>query len=69
MEHDISKIIIDIRQAKKWTQERFAQEIGVSFSTVNGWERKRRKPQPFLEKAILQLADKLNIYSKARKEG
>ncbi len=56
MEHDISKTIIGIRQFKGWSQERLAQEIGVSFSTINSWERGRRKPQPFLERAIMKLA-------------
>ncbi|MDP8218064.1 MAG: helix-turn-helix transcriptional regulator [Candidatus Theseobacter exili] len=58
MEYTIPQTILRIRQHKNWSQERFAQEIGVSFSTVNAWERGRRKPQPFLKKLILQLANK-----------
>ena len=58
MSQDIAKMILEIRIKNGWSQERLAQELGVSFSTVNAWERGRRSPQPFLEKAILRLGKK-----------
>jgi len=41
------------------TQEQFAREVGVSFSTVNQWENARRRPQPYLLKRLLEMADSL----------
>lgn len=37
------------------TQEQFAREVGVTFSTVNLWENGRRRPQPYLLKRLLEL--------------
>jgi transcriptional regulator with XRE-family HTH domain len=37
------------------TQEQFAHEVGVTFSTVNQWENGRRRPQPFLVKRLLEM--------------
>ena len=54
---DIPSLVLRIRKATGWTQEQLAQEIGVSFSTVNSWERGRRTPQPFLLKILLELLD------------
>jgi len=54
---DTPSVVRQIRKATGWTQEKLAQEIGVSFSTVNAWERGRRSPQPFLLKRLLELMD------------
>lgn len=35
-----------IRSILGWSQERFAREIGVSFCTVNRWERGKTTPSP-----------------------
>lgn len=35
-----------IRSLLGWSQERFARELGVSFCTVNRWERGRTRPSP-----------------------
>ena len=45
-----------LRRARELTQEQLAQEIGVSFSTVNVWENGHRRPQPFLARRIVELA-------------
>jgi len=37
------------------TQEQFAREVGVTFSTVNLWENGRRRPQPYLLKRLLEM--------------
>ncbi len=37
------------------TQEQFAHEVGVTFSTVNQWENGRRRPQPFLLKRLIEM--------------
>lgn len=42
------------------TQERFAQEVGVSFSTVNQWENGHRRPQPYLLRKLLEMQASLD---------
>lgn len=41
---DFSDRIKQMRKAVYLSQESFAKEIGVSFSTVNRWEKGRTKP-------------------------
>jgi DNA-binding transcriptional regulator YiaG len=36
------------------TQEQFAQEVGISFSTVSRWETRRGKPSLHLRTAVLK---------------
>lgn len=57
---DIPNLIHAIREANHWTQEKLAQEIGVSFSTVNCWERGKRTPQPFLLKKLQEMAAQID---------
>ena len=35
-----------IRKALELTQEQLARDLGVSWSSVNNWERGRNKPSP-----------------------
>lgn len=35
-----------LRERMGLTQEQFAQEVGVTFSTVNEWGNGRRRPHP-----------------------
>ena len=44
-----------IRLSLGWSQERLARELGVSFSTVNRWERGRTSPSPLAEKSLEKL--------------
>lgn len=41
---DISNEIKRIRQKSLLTQEEFAQELNVAFSTVNRWEKGKTQP-------------------------
>ena len=34
----------ELRKKKGWTQEKLAQEIGVTLSTVQRWEKKGGQP-------------------------
>ena len=45
---DVPSLIRNIRAALGLTQEALAREIGVTFSTVNGWENGRHRPIPAL---------------------
>ena len=38
-----------VKELRVWlglTHEQFAAKVGVTFSTVNGWENNRGKPSP-----------------------
>ena len=56
-EADIARLVKDLRERMKLTQEQFAQKVGVTYSTVNHWENGKRMPQPFLVKRLLELKD------------
>ena len=45
-------ILKEIRKELKITQEQFARDIGVSFSTLNRWERGHRSPSPLAMQTI-----------------
>ena len=55
-----------LREYLGLTQEQFAHEVGVTFSTVNQWENGRRRPQPFLLKRLLQMKASLDKVSTPR---
>lgn len=40
-----------------WSQERLAREVGVSFCTVNRWERGKTSPSPMALNALKKLAE------------
>jgi transcriptional regulator with XRE-family HTH domain len=52
---DIPALVKGLRGRLGLTQEQFAHEVGVTFSTVNQWENGRRRPQPFLVKRLLEM--------------
>ena len=54
-EHDIAALVKRLRERMGLTQEQFAQEVGVTFSTVNQWENGRRRPQPYLMNRLLDM--------------
>lgn len=58
-EADIAKLVKELREWMKLTQERFAQKVGVTYSTVNRWENGKRMPQPFLVRRLLELKEEL----------
>ncbi len=50
-----SKVIKEIRRQLKWNQARLAEELGVSFATVNRWERGHFAPSPVALRALKQV--------------
>ncbi len=58
---DISKLIKKLRSKLGLTQEQFAQKVGVTFPSVNNWERGTRKPHPFLLKRLLEMAEESGL--------
>ncbi len=54
-------LVSAIRQAGGFTQEALARELGVSFATVNSWERGRSRPRRAHILALESLAHSLGI--------
>lgn len=50
-----------IRQRSFLTQEAFAKEVNVSFSTVNRWESGKTKPNLIAMKNIKEFCNKNNV--------
>ena len=50
-----------IRQRSFLTQEAFAKEVNVSFSTVNRWENGKTKPNLIAMKNIKEFCDQNNV--------
>ena len=57
----VSALVKGIRESTGWTQEKLAQGLGVAFSTVNGLERGRRSPHPYLMQKLLGPAECMNV--------
>ena len=49
--------IRELRKQRGLTQEQFARKLGVSWATVNRWERDKTKPSPLAESRLLGLAN------------
>lgn len=47
--------IFEIRSTLQWSQSKFADEIGVSFATVNRWENKKSTPNRLAQEKILAI--------------
>lgn len=70
VERDISSLVKRIRMRLGLTQEQFAREVGVTFSTVNQWENGHRRPQPYLLNRLLEMeAARQEEESLIRKKG
>lgn len=52
----IGKLIRELRLETGLTQEQFAAELGVTYSSINRWENGRSKPSPL---AIRLIREKL----------
>ena len=57
---DVAALVRELRKRLNLTQEQFAQEVGVTYSTVNNWENAKRIPQPFLLRRLLEMKDELD---------
>ena len=47
--------IRQMREARGWTQEQFAQRLGVQQSAVSAWERGQRVPRRRTQQALADL--------------
>jgi DNA-binding transcriptional regulator YiaG len=57
---NIPSLVKELRRRLELTQEQFAQQVGVTYSTVNHWENGKRTPQPFLVKRLLEMKRELD---------
>lgn len=53
----INEVIKQIRLNLNLSQMAFAEQLGVSFSTVNRWENEKSVPNRLATKAIKKLAE------------
>jgi transcriptional regulator with XRE-family HTH domain len=58
-----SSILIQIREAKNWTQNQLAEELGISRDTISRWEQESKYPSLENQKRIGELASSLNVAS------
>ena len=49
---EIADLVRETRQRLGWTQTQLAQELGVSYQSVNRWENGRNMPLPIALKLI-----------------
>ena len=58
---DVSKLIKELRDKLDLTQEQLAQKVGVTFSTINNWEKGSRTPHPFLFQRLMEMAEEAGL--------
>lgn len=58
---ELSVVIKEIRQECYLSQQAFAEELAVSFSTVNRWEKSKAVPNYQTMKKIVEYCKKLDI--------
>ncbi len=63
---NVPKLIKALRARLGLTQEQFAQRVGVTFSTVNNWEKGNRNPHPFLFQRLLEMAEEAGLKNVVR---
>ena len=57
----IPDLVAGIRARTGQSQEDLARRLGVSFATVNAWERGRSRPRVFHREALTRLAEDLGV--------
>ena len=56
-----AKVLKNIRTDLKLTQEQLARDLGISFSTLNRWEKARTKPSPLAKQTIINYFEAKNV--------
>jgi CheY-like chemotaxis protein len=56
-------LVAAIRRETSQTQEALAREFGVSYATVNAWERGRNRPHPGHRAALEEMAKRVGVGS------
>ena len=58
---NLSQKVKRLRRKKGWTQEDLAQEIGVSLSTVQRWEKRGGNPIRIITRVLNRLFQEVGI--------
>lgn len=61
MDYDYQKMIVSLRNKLVLSQEEFAKILGVSFASVNRWERGHHEPTIKVKRKIIELCKKQGI--------
>ncbi len=61
-QYSVPELVSAIRERAGLTQEALARELGVSFPTVNAWERGRSCPRADHLEALQQFAERVGIH-------
>lgn len=61
MDYDYQKMIVSLRNKLILSQEEFAKLLGVSFASVNRWERGHHEPTIKVKRKIVELCEKQGI--------
>lgn len=61
MDYDYQKMIVSLRNKLILSQEEFAKLFGVSFASVNRWERGHHEPTIKVKRKIVELCEKQGI--------
>ncbi|MEH2411006.1 helix-turn-helix domain-containing protein [Nostoc sp.] len=56
---EVGRIMRDLRLAFGLTQEQFAAQLRVTYSTINRWENGRSKPSPLAMEKIEGMLEKM----------
>ena len=52
-----SEILKQIRMKQNYTQEQFARELNVSFSTINRWENSKNEPSQLAKNSFYDFCE------------
>lgn len=52
----------DMRSRLEMTQEEFAQELGITVSTVNRWENGHSQPSKLARATLERMADRFGVF-------
>lgn len=61
MDYDYQKMIVSLRNKLILSQEDFAKLLGVSFASVNRWERGHHEPTIKVKRKIFELCKKHKV--------
>ncbi|MBL1178777.1 helix-turn-helix domain-containing protein [Pantanalinema sp. GBBB05] len=62
----IAQLVRELRAIMQLSQEKFADELGMTFATINRWENGHAMPSPLALKQINRLLNYLSQSSDAR---
>lgn len=61
MDYDYQKMIVSLRNKLILSQEEFAKLLGVSFASLNRWERGHHEPTIKVKRKIIELCKKHKV--------